>query len=230
MDLSDKHLLVIGASGVLGGHIARQLQQAGAQVTGTARSEASSARLDAGLAERLLVDVEDSSSIRRLVDYLASQQVDGIVNATGVVGFGTPAETTPTDAARLMQVNHLGPAALITGLLPALRVAAAAGRTPFLASITGVVAERAFPGMSAYVASKSAHSAWLRALRLDLRRDGIRVLEARPGHTETGLASRAVFGAAPRFPAGMAPEHVAAVIVRGIVDDATELGSDAFTA
>lgn len=229
MDLSDKHVLVVGANGVLGGQIARGLAEAGALVIGTARTAESSVRLEGSLTERLLVDVGDAASISALVDYLNARGVDGIVNAAGLVGFGAPADTRATDAARLMQVNHLGPASLITGLLPALRASAAAGRTPFISSITGVVAERAFPGMSAYVASKTAHSAWLRALRMDLRRDGIRVLEARPGHTETGLAERALFGISPRFAAGLAPDHVAAVIVRAIAEDGTELPSESFS-
>lgn len=230
MDLSQKRVLVIGANGVLGALIASQLQQHDAAVIGTARNAESSLRLDGALAERLLLDVEDASSVSTLVGYLATQQLDGIVNATGRVGFGAPGDTSTADAAHLMQVNHLGPAALITGLLPALKASAAAGNGPVICSIPGVVAERPFPGMSAYVASKSAHAAWLRALRLDLRRDGIRVLEARPGHTETGLAARALFGTAPRFATGLDPAIVAARIVRAIQNDETELSSDAFTA
>lgn len=228
MDLSSNHVLVIGANGVLGGHIAAGLRAAGAHVVGTARNAESSSRLDAALDERLMVDVEDPTSIEALIAYLSTQRIDGVINAAGLVGFGGPSDTPPAAAARLMQVNHLGPAALITDLLPALRASAAAGNAPFICSITGVVAERAFPGMTAYVASKSAHSAWLRALRLDLRRDGIRVLEARPGHTETGLAGRALFGAAPRFPQGLAPERVAEAIVDAIANDIPELASGDF--
>lgn len=230
MPVNGQHILVIGANGVLGSKIAERLVAAGAVVDGTARTADSSSRLPSGLAQRLLVDVADAQSVRTLTDYLVAsgQDLDGIVIASGLVAFGTAADTPPDVAERLMRVNHLGPAALISALLPLLTASAAAGRSPFIASIPGVVAEKAFPGMSAYVASKSAHAAWLRALRLELRRPLVRVIEARPGHTETGLADRAVFGAAPKFPTGMTADHVAEVIVSGLDGDATELASTDF--
>ena len=63
-----------------------------------------------------------------------------------------------------MQLNHLGPTQLINELAPAL-----AGREDaFVAAITGVVAEKSFPGMSAYCASKSALSSWLAAVAVSL--------------------------------------------------------------
>jgi cyclic-di-GMP-binding biofilm dispersal mediator protein len=55
------------------------------------------------------------------------------------------------------------------------------------------------------------------------------VMDARPGHTETGLASRPLFGSAPAFPTGMAAEFVASKIVEGILNGATELPSEAFS-
>jgi cyclic-di-GMP-binding biofilm dispersal mediator protein len=70
--------------------------------------------------------------------------------------------------------------------------------------------------MTSYVASKSALGAWLSAYRLDVRRLGIQVLDARPGHTETGLATRPLFGVAPKFPAGLEPRLVAEKTVQAI--------------
>lgn len=230
MSVNGQHILVVGANGALGSAISRRLSAAGATVDGTARSTETANRLPDGLTQRLLVDVGDPQSVRTLTDYLLATDdpLDGVVIASGLVAFGTAAETPPDVADRLMQVNHLGPAALISQLLPKLSASAAANRTPFIASIPGVVAEKAFPGMSAYIASKSAHSAWLRALRLELRRPPVRVIEARPGHTETGLAGRAIFGTAPNFPTGMTADHVAEVIVAAIDGDATEVPSTAF--
>ena len=229
MSLTGSRVLVLGANGVLGAHISGLLSEAGAHVLGTARSAASSDRLPAGLAERLLLDLADPASIRTFTDWLTTQgPLGGIVNAAGIVGFGTVEQTSAEDAAQVMQVNHLGPAAVIAGALPALRAAAEAGQTPFVTSITGVVAERPFPGMAAYVASKTAHSVWLSALRMETRRQGIRVIDARPGHTETGLATRPRFGTAPTMPTGLAPASVAAMIVDAIMGDATEIPSASF--
>lgn len=230
MPVRGQRIIVIGANGGLGSVIAEQLLAHGAIVDGTARSAESAERLPAGLDRRLLVDLSDETSIDTLAAYLrsADEGLDGIVIASGLVAFGSAADTGPHTAARLMQVNHLGPAALITGVLPALTASAQAGRAPFIASIPGVVAERPFPNMSAYVASKTAHHAWLSAIRMELRRAPIRVIDARPGHTETGLATRAVAGTAPAFPQGMTAQHVAEVIVTAIDGDATDLPSSNF--
>ena len=54
------------------------------------------------------------------------------------------------------------------------------------------------------------------------------VLDVRPPHTETGLATRPIAGTAPRLPAGLAPAVVAERIVTAIEADEAELGSTAF--
>ena len=230
MIIEGSRILVLGANGVLGSYISELLQSKGAQILGTARSNQSSVTLNANFSERLILDLNDPVSIAAVASYLVSSELplDGVINAAGVVGFGTVEATSSQMAAMLMQVNHLGPAELVTQLLPVLKKSAEVGNTPIVVGITGVVAERAFPGMAAYVASKTAHAAWLSALALEIRRAKIRVLDAHPGHTETGLASRSVFGSAPKFPQGLTPEHVAQVIVTAIERDATSLTSADF--
>ena len=220
----------MGANGALGNLMATALVNAGATVIGTARTNDSAARLPGSLAQSLLLDLEDSTSVNALAAYLADrpEPLDAVINAAGIVGFGTVESTTVADAARLMRVNHLGPAELISRLVPRLVESAAAERQPVIVGITGIVSEQAFAGMAAYVASKTAHAAWLRALALELRRSKVRVLDAHPGHTETGLSSRAVFGVAPNFPAGMTAEHVTQVIVASILADETALPSERF--
>lgn len=230
MPVQGQRIVVVGASGVLGAAIAERLAASGAVVEGTSSSPESAARIPASAGARHVLDLEDPASIAETADAIANTDalLDGIVIASGIVAFGPIDQTPPEVSDQLMQVNHLGPAGLIARLLPALRASAEAGGSPFVASICGVVAEQVFPGMAAYTASKTAHSTWLKALRLETRRPRVRVIDARPGHTETGLADRAVFGTAPRMPQGMQPEHVADVIVAGITGDLTELPSTAF--
>jgi cyclic-di-GMP-binding biofilm dispersal mediator protein len=91
-----------------------------------------------------------------------------------------------------------------------------------------VVAEQPLMGMSAYAASKAALTAADRALARELRRDGVLVCDARPPHTETGLASRPLAGTAPRLPQGLDPAQVAERIVQGIEANETEIPSTSF--
>ena len=224
MDIQGKNILIIGASGSLGSTLAKELSSEGAVVFGTARTAASAEQIPTTVSTRLLLDLSSQSSIDALIDYLKGEIFHGVINASGVVGFGRANETSAQDANQLMQVNHLDPASLLAGLYEPLRKAEGS----FVASITGVVAEKTFQGMSAYCSSKSAHTAFLSTIAQEWRRDKIQITEARPGHTETGLASRAIFGTAPNFPEGMTAAHVVQVILAGIKEGKTLISSSEF--
>lgn len=224
MEFQGKNVLVIGASGALGSLLAEELSARGANVFGSAKNVQSAERIPNAVSTKLALDLELQSSIDAVINYLKDETIHGVINASGIVGFGRANETTAADSARLMQVNHLGPAALISGLYEPLKRAEGA----FVAGITGVVAEKTFQGMSSYCSSKSAHSAFLSTIAQEWRRDKIQITEARPGHTETGLSSRAIFGTAPNFPEGMTAAHVVQVILAGIAEGKALLASSDF--
>jgi cyclic-di-GMP-binding biofilm dispersal mediator protein len=229
-ELKGKNILVLGASGVLGSTIATQLASHGATVMATSSSIESAERVPHGANPRLLVDLTNQESIRVLIDYLIDSDVkiDGIVNATGVVAFGNFADLEAATLNKLFAVNVTGPMQLIQGLVGLLKASAASGNDPFIVNISGVVAESPMAGLAAYSASKSALYAFGQAISRELRRDGIRVIDARPGHTETGLATRAIAGQAPAFPPGLTPESVAQRIVTAITEDEKDLPSSSF--
>jgi short-subunit dehydrogenase len=230
MQFEGKTFLVVGASGVLGAEFTRQLHQRSATVLGTATSNESAGKIPAVASVRLLLNYEQSESIETLGDYLLASDapIDGVINAAGLVAFGPASETEPEIAERLMRVNALGPMQLLNALHPALKLAAAAGSQPAVVNLSGVVAESPLPNLAAYSASKVAIHGYLQALTREWRRDGIRVLDARPGHTETGLAGRAIAGVAPQFPTGMTAEHVVTRVMSALADDEKDLASQAF--
>jgi short-subunit dehydrogenase len=230
-ELKSKNILVMGASGVLGSTIATKLASHGATVMATSSSLESAERVPHAGNPRLLVDLTNPESIQVLIDYLleSGAQIDGIVNATGVVAFGNFVDLDANTLQKLFAVNTTGPIHLIQGLLPALKESAAKGNDPFLVTISGVVAESPMAGLAAYSASKAALNAFTQAISRELRREGIRVIDARPGHTETGLADRAIAGVAPSFPTGMSADQVAERIVKAIIEDEKDLPSSAFS-
>jgi len=231
-NLRGKNILVLGGSGALGSLLTTKLATQGAQVMATTTSNDRGAQIPSVASPRLLLDLERPDSIEVLVNYLiqSGAQIDGIVNATGVVAFGPATELSATTLARLAAVNLTGPIAIISGLLPALKTSAAVGNEPFVVNITGVVAESPMAGLAAYSATKAGLWAFDQALTREVRKDGIRVIDARPGHTETGLATRAIAGTAPAFPTGMTPESVADRIVNAILNGESDLPSTAFAA
>ena len=228
MEFTGKNILVIGGSGALGSELVRQLSAQGAIVMATARNADTAARIPAEAAVKLVVDLESQDSIKTLTDYLINlnQPIHGVINAAGVVGFAKATETSAQDAAKLMQINNLGPASIISALHPLLALDKETGS--FVAGITGVVSEKVFPGMSAYTVSKTAHASYLATITQEFRRDKIQVTDAKPGHTETGLASRAIFGTAPAFPEGMTAGHVVSLLLEGIKEGKPVIGSTEF--
>jgi len=62
----------------------------------------------------------------------------------------------------------------------------------------------------------------------ELRRAGIRLIDARPGHTETELSKHPLAGSAPAFAPGLAPSSVAARVVEAIVAGEKDRPSSSF--
>lgn len=229
MDLNEKTILVAGASGALGAALTMALSAKGAKVLGTATSNETAGNIPNKAEVRLLLDYTEPESIQTLTDYLvAASPLDGIVNASGVVAFGPAAELSPETIARLSAVNSSGPIQLLAQLHGKLKASAVAENQPFVMNITGVVAETPMPGMAAYSASKLSIHGFLTALAKEWRKDGIRVVSARPGHTETGLATRPIAGLAPAFQEGMSIDQVVNRIIAAIENDEKDLAATEF--
>ncbi|MBF4636067.1 SDR family NAD(P)-dependent oxidoreductase [Agreia pratensis] len=226
-ELRGKRILVVGATGGLGSRIARRLSEAGAVLALSARDVDRLDALDLA-AETIPADLHRESAAVVAEAERRLGGLDAVVIASGVVAFGPASELEPETVADLFAVNAASPIELITAALPALSRSAEEGREPVVVTISGIVAEAPTAGLAAYSASKAALAAFMVAAGRENRRVGIRLLDARPGHTETGLVTRAIAGTAPAFPAGHDADHVAGVIVGAIASGARDLPSSAF--
>ena len=228
-DVRDRSIIVAGASGGLGAPIARRLADAGARLVLVGRD---AARLDAlGLdAVTLPADLSKAGAAAKVVDQTVEMLggLDGVVVASGVVAFG-PSTDTPDDVlVEVFTINTLAPIRLLRASADHLAASAANGYDAFFATISAVVAEQPMAGMAGYSASKAAVSAFTAAASREMRRAKVRLVDARPPHTETGLAQRPIHGEAPKLPEGLAPEAVADRIVAAIVDGEREVPASAF--
>jgi cyclic-di-GMP-binding biofilm dispersal mediator protein len=223
VNIDGASFLIAGASGGLGRGLATELHRRGAALTLVARRPDGLEDIVPGAAT-LAADLRLPDSAERAVDRAVELhgRLDGVVNAAGVVAFGDLVDTDPDVIEELMLTNTLLPAFLFREAIPRME------HGGVLVNLSGVVAEQPVAGMAAYSASKAAAHVMLAAVRREVRRRKIRVLDARPGHTETGLADRPIAGQAPRFPDGHDPREVARRIVEAIAEDETDLPPDAF--
>ena len=229
--LADRSVIVVGATGGLGLPLARALADEGCRLTLVGR-DADRVRAAGVPGVALGADVRKPASAPLIVDAAMAEHggVDGIVYAAGAVAFGAVDELPDEVMIDLFTLNALAPVRLLRAALPALRASAAAGRDPFVAHISAVVAEQPQAGMAAYSASKAALAAYDAAAARELRREGIRLIDIRPPHTETGLAERPLAGSAPRLPRGLEPQAVADRIVAALTEGEKDVPSSAFTA
>ncbi|KQU03111.1 short-chain dehydrogenase [Rhodococcus sp. Leaf7] len=225
MELAGKHFLVTGASGALGSRITARLVDAGATVTISGRSADALSALGVDGAHVVAADLAHPGAPEDLVVQATSHvgHLDGVVIASGIVAFGPAAEVDDDTVDDLLLVDLLAPLRLVRSALTRVEAGGV------ILSISGVIAEKPVGGMAAYCAAKAGISAFVEAVRPEARRRKVRVVDARPPHTETGLATRAISGTAPSMPAGLDPDDVAARIVSAIVDDEKELPSSAFS-
>lgn len=106
-----------------------------------------------------------------------------VVPAAGVAHIGPLADLSPAAVAETIDVNLTGTALLVRALLPDMREKGRGWIVPILS----VAARKAFPGWSAYCASKWGLAGLVAALREELAGSGIRITALYPGATDTDI-------------------------------------------
>ena len=212
-----KVALVAGGTGGLGSRVAGQLAELGASVVTLSRSATGN---DGHITADLRSPGASGRAVRAVIE--RHGRLDIVVNAAGVVAFGDAASTDVDTVEEVFLTNTFAHIFLCQAALPRMTTGGV------IVAVSGVVAEQNLPGMSVYGASKAAMRSFNEAFAREARRAGIRVIDARPPHTETGLATRPVAGTAPKFPQGLDPAAVASRIVAAVRDGETDLPSAAF--
>jgi short-subunit dehydrogenase len=116
------------------------------------------------------------------------------------------------EARRVMDVNYFGPVALIQAAIPSLKANPEGG---LIINISSIVGRRAMPGIAGYCASKGALEKMAESLRVELKKDNIRVSTVYPGVTATNFNGNSL-GTSQKGrgrTAGVPPERVAQVIL-----------------
>lgn len=217
MEMQGARALVLGATGGFGAEIARALTAAGASLAVHGRNgerlHVLAGELDA---QQVTGDLTRAGEPDRVVDEAAAALggLDVVVMSAGAVAFGPVAEL---DEAVLRQVMELDLVAPILVARAATRHLQEGGA---IAQVSAVVATQPMAGLAAYSAAKAGLTAFDTAFRREMRRAGVRVIDARPPHMETGLATRPLAGDPPGLAQGRDPREVAGELVAVIAEAA----------
>jgi 3-oxoacyl-[acyl-carrier protein] reductase len=224
--------LVVGASGGIGGAVARALGNDGLAVAcayhadrDAAEQVAKSIDAEGGRAAAFEADLRDEGSVERAFEAVAAWEAPPLVlvNAAGIVRDGLAVRYPAEDLQALLSVNLAG--AFLTAkaaLRPMLR--ARWGRIVNVSSVVGMIGN---PGQAAYSASKAGLLGMTRSLAKEVGSRGITVNAVCPGVVETEMTAALPDGAMDRLvqatPAGRAarPEEVASVVRFLAGDEAT---------
>ena len=188
-ELTDKRALVTGASGAIGGAIARALHKQGAIVglSGT-RREALDA-LAAELGERTHVlpcDLGDAAQVEQLVpqaEEAMGGEVDILVNNAGVTRDMLFARMSDEDWETVLAVNLTAAFRLSRAVLRGMM----RRRNGRIISITSVVAVTGNPGQGNYAASKAGLIGMTKSLAAEIASRNVTVNCVAPGFTASAM-------------------------------------------
>lgn len=211
-DWHGQRVWLVGAGHGIGAALAQALQQQGAHVALSGRTEAALHAVAAGQ-ERMQVHVMDATvpdDWQRVRDTLLASwgRIDLVVMLAGDYTPLRAWELTPEAAQRMVNVNLLASLYGVAANVPQL-MAQQGGGLVLVASVAG------WAGMSnglVYGATKAAVNHLAQTLYLDLHPHGIGVYVVNPGFVTTRLTAQNDFA----MPALISPQQAADAILRGL--------------
>jgi len=235
-NLTGLRILITGASSGIGRHLAEQAVAREAHVALAARSAEKLHELAneltgrGGRAIAVPADITSEADRQHLLETVALHfgGLDVLVNNAGVASFGHFANSSEEILRRIMEVNFFAPAELMRHAVPML----VNGKRPAIVNVASMCGRRGLPAWTEYSASKFALCGLTEALRGEFARFDIDLLLVLPGLTRSDLPRHLLRNEGRMkidFTKGMAPEAVAAGILRALERNRTEtvLGREA---
>ncbi|MGE5149189.1 MAG: 3-oxoacyl-[acyl-carrier-protein] reductase [Rhodospirillaceae bacterium] len=226
-DLSGKTALVTGASGGIGGAIARALHKQGATVTLSGTRADALEQLRAALGERAHVvaaKMDDAADIERLAKEAeaAMGKIDILVNNAGITRDNISMRLKDEDWEKVLQVNLTGTFRLTRAVMRGM-MRRRHGRVINITSIVGIIGN---PGQANYAAAKAGLIGMSKSLAQELASRAITVNCLAPGFIATPMTDvlsddqkKVILGRVPAERLGT-PEEIAAGVVYLASDEA----------
>jgi short-subunit dehydrogenase len=211
--------LLTGATGGLGGTIARALAARGARLVLSGRRLDVLEPLAAELSAELIAsDLSDRDEPARLA--AAAGDVDVLVSNAGLPGSGPIQEYTAEQVDRALDVNLRAPMLLTHALLPGM-IERDRGHVVFVSSL---VAKVTTPGSAIYAATKVGLRSFSLALRQDLHPTNVNTSVVFPTMVKDAGMYADTGAELPTWaPSLPGPDDVAGAVVRAIERDRAEV-------
>lgn len=190
VSLSDKKILVAGATGAVGRAVAERLQECGAWVAGSYhRSEGAAAELSRRGFSMVQADLSRREEARGLVRRVLEEagHLDGLVYAVGNTRDRTLQKMTDGEWDDVLRLHLEGLMACCREALPAMRQRGA-GKLVAVGSISGAIGRA---GQANYSAAKAAVVGFMKSVAREAGRFGVAANVVMPGFVDSRMTRAA---------------------------------------
>lgn len=185
--ISEKNIVIAGATGGIGLATAKLLKQSGANLFLTGRNNARLQEIGTALNvpahQCFAVDITNAANVEGAASSIHAQvqHIDVLINTVGI-GIIKPVEMlTNDDLIQSLSVNLVGAFNLIKAFLPPMKEV----KKGLIINLPGVLGKTPMAGAMAYSASKYGLNGMLKSLREELKRTEIRITNIFLGGTDT---------------------------------------------
>jgi short-subunit dehydrogenase len=228
VQLKNKRILLTGATGGIGKHLALLLARKGAKLAivgrDTDKLEALANQIaQKGMAaEQIIADFEVMGSAERVAAEALEKlgAVDILINNAAILDFIQFEDQTPERIAQMIHINVTAPVQLARALLPHFK-ASNQGHYVMVGSIFGSIG---FPHYATYCATKFAVHGFSQALRRELVDTNIGVTYIAPRGVNTQMNDAATLAMLAKTGGNLdEPEKVATIVVNALENEKQEV-------
>ena len=185
MEVKDKVVVIVGASGGIGSALSKHLARMGAKVVLAGRRE----ELLRQLAEELpgalpvSVDITNPEETQRLIERICGEfgRIDILINCAGQAMFSTVESIDISQYEDLLQLNLVAPLRLMQLVIPHMRTQGGG----VIVNVSSMASKRNIPRIAGYASTKSALNSLSLTAREELSKEGITVSVVGPGIVDT---------------------------------------------